>query len=92
MARAWGAGARPERLVIDLDSSFHEVHGYKKRGARYGHTRLLGYHPILTSRTDDLESVEAEHRDHAQIDMDQIRDLKAAADRSVVDRAARLPV
>jgi hypothetical protein len=51
-----------------------------------------GYFPILTSRTDDLENVEAEHPDHAQIDMDQIRDLKAAADRSVVDRAARLPV
>ena len=36
LARAWGAGARPERLVIDLDSSITQVHGHKKRGARYG--------------------------------------------------------
>lgn len=31
--RAWGAGARPERLVIDLDSSITPVHGHHKRGA-----------------------------------------------------------
>jgi len=49
LARAWGAGARPERLVIDLDSSITEVHGYKKAGARYGHTRVLGYHPLFAT-------------------------------------------
>jgi hypothetical protein len=27
LARAWDAGARPERLVIDLDSTITEVHG-----------------------------------------------------------------
>ena len=49
LARAWGVGARPERLVIDLDSSITEVHGHKKAGARYGHTRVLGYHPLFAT-------------------------------------------
>jgi len=49
LARAWGAGACPARLVIDLDSAITEVHGYQKAGARYGHTRVLGYHPILAT-------------------------------------------
>jgi hypothetical protein len=35
------------------------------------------YFPILTSRTDDLLLVEAEHRDHAKIEL-VIRDLKDA--------------
>ena len=35
------------------------------------------YFPILTSRADDLVLVEAEHRDHAQIEL-VIRDLKDA--------------
>ena len=34
LRRAWGAGARPERLVIDLDSSIAEVHGRKPRPGR----------------------------------------------------------
>lgn len=49
LRRAWDAGARPERLVIDLDSSITPVYGHKKRGAQYGHTRVLGYHPILAT-------------------------------------------
>lgn len=49
LARAWGAGARPQRLVIDLDSSITRVHGKAKRGARYGHTRVLGYHPLFAT-------------------------------------------
>ncbi len=49
LRRAWRAGARPERLVIDLDSSITPVHGKAKRGARYGHTRVLGYHPIFAT-------------------------------------------
>ena len=35
------------------------------------------YFPILTSREDDLRIVEAEHRDHAQVEL-VIRDLKDA--------------
>ncbi len=50
LRRAWGAlGRALKRLVIDLDSSITQVHGHKKRGARYGHTRVLGYHPLFAT-------------------------------------------
>jgi hypothetical protein len=65
LRRAWGAGARPERLVIDLDSTITEVHGYKKRGARYGHTRVLGYHPILATSAETGEVIHARLRNGA---------------------------
>jgi hypothetical protein len=62
LARAWESGARPERLVIDLDSSITEVHGYKKRGARYGHTRVLGYHPIFATSATTGDVIHARLR------------------------------
>ena len=47
LKRAWAAGAGPgdERLIVDVDSFVGEVHGYKKQGAGYGYTHVLGYHP-----------------------------------------------
>jgi hypothetical protein len=65
LRRAWDAGARPERLVIDLDSSITEVHGHKKRGARYGHTRVLGYHPIFATSAETGEVIHARLRNGA---------------------------
>jgi len=65
LRRAWDAGARPERLVIDLDSSITQVHGYKKRGARYGHTRVLGYHPIFATSAQTGEVIHARLRNGA---------------------------
>jgi hypothetical protein len=62
LCRAWGARARPERLVIDRDSSVTEVHGYKKAGARYGHTRVLGYHPILATSAETGDVIHARLR------------------------------
>jgi hypothetical protein len=62
LARAWAAGARPERLVIDLDSSITEVHGHKKRGARYGHTRVLGYHPLFATSAETGDVIHARLR------------------------------
>ena len=55
--RAWQAGAGPGdgRLVVDVDSFVGEVCGRLKRGASYGYTRLLGYHPILATRADTRE-------------------------------------
>ena len=55
--RAWQAGAGPgdDRLVVDVDSFVGEVCGRLKRGASYGYTRLLGYHPILATRADTRE-------------------------------------
>lgn len=57
LARAWRLGAGPgaEPLVIDLDSTITEVHGKAKKGAAYGYTRQLGYHPLLATRADTGE-------------------------------------
>jgi hypothetical protein len=54
---AWRAGAGPGngRLVIDVDSFVGEVCGRLKQGAAYGYTKLLGYHPILATRSDTRE-------------------------------------
>ena len=47
LTRAWAAGAGPGDgpMVMDLDSTVCEVHGYHKQGACYGYTHRLGYHP-----------------------------------------------
>ncbi len=52
LQRAWAAGAGPgsEPMVIDLDSTICEVHGYKKQGAGFSHTRVRGYHPLVATR------------------------------------------
>ena len=59
LRRAWSAGAGPgsERLVIDVDSFVCEVDGAKKQGAAYGYTHKLGYHPIIATRSDTLETL-----------------------------------
>ena len=59
LCRAWQAGGGPgtERLVVDLDSFVVEVHGAHKQGAGYGYTHKLGYHPIIATRADTLETL-----------------------------------
>jgi hypothetical protein len=59
LRRAWQAGAGPgaERLVVDIDSFVVEVHGARKQGTGYGYTRQLGYHPIIATRADTLETL-----------------------------------
>jgi hypothetical protein len=54
---SWSAGAGPgqEPLVIDIDSSICEVHGYLKQGATYGYSRVRGYHPLIATRADTTE-------------------------------------
>ena len=49
--RAWAAGAGPGDgpITIDVDSSICEVYGPAKQGARFGHTKVRGYHPLLAS-------------------------------------------
>jgi len=65
LRRAWGAGAPPRRLVIDLDSAITQVHGRLKAGARYGHTRVLGYHPIFATSAESGEVIHARLRNGA---------------------------
>ena len=51
--------------MIDLDSSITQVHGSKKAGARYGHTRVLGYHPILATSAETGDVIHARLRQGA---------------------------
>ncbi len=52
-----GIGPGDRRLIIDVDSTICEVHGKKKEGAVYGHTGVLGYHPLTAIVSDTGEIV-----------------------------------
>jgi len=62
--RAWAAGADPgdAPMTIDVDSTICEVHGKQKHGAAYGHTKVLGYHPLLATRAETGEILHARLR------------------------------
>jgi Transposase DDE domain group 1 len=64
LGRAWQAGAGPGDgpLVVDVDSTVCEVHGYHKQGACYGYTHRLGYHPLLAFRANSGEVLHARLR------------------------------
>jgi hypothetical protein len=64
LTRAWAAGVGPgdRPLMVDLDSTICEVHGYHKQGAGYGYTRQLGYHPLLATRASSGEVLHARLR------------------------------
>ena len=42
-------------MTLDLDSTVCEVCGRAKHGASYGHTKVLGYHPLVAVRSDTGE-------------------------------------
>jgi hypothetical protein len=85
LRRAWARGAGPgcERLVIDLDSFVCEVHGDHKQGAGFGYTHKLGYHPIVATRADTLETL------HIRLRKGQANTQRGAA-RFVDELAARV--
>lgn len=64
LGRAWSAGAAPNgaEMTVDLDSTVCEVFGTAKHGAAYGHTKVLGYHPVAAVRDDTGEVVHARMR------------------------------
>jgi hypothetical protein len=64
LGRAWALGAGPgaSRLVVDVDSTICEVAGRLKAGAAFGYTKVLGYHPILATRSDTGEVLHARMR------------------------------
>jgi hypothetical protein len=49
-------------LTVDMDSTVCEVYGHAKQGAAYGYTRVLGYHPLLATRSDTGEVLHARMR------------------------------
>ena len=66
LRRAWSVGAAPDvaEMTVDLDSTVCEVCGRAKHGAAYGHTKVLGYHPLVAVRSDSCGGVVEAGRDH----------------------------
>ena len=64
LSRAWSLGAAPavKEMTLDLDSTVCEVHGRDKQGAAYGHTKTLGYHPLVAVRDDTGEFIHSRMR------------------------------
>lgn len=64
LTAAWNAGAGPgdQPLVIDIDSTICEVHGYQKQGAGFGYTRRRGLHPLVAVRADTGEILHVRFR------------------------------
>jgi hypothetical protein len=42
-------------MTIDVDSTIREVHGTHQRGASYGYSEVVGFHPRLATRADTGE-------------------------------------
>lgn len=64
LTAAWAAGAGPGEgpLVIDIDSTICEVHGYQKQGAGFGYTKKRGLHPLIAVRADTGEVLHVRFR------------------------------
>ena len=64
LQRAWSVGAAPAvaEMTVDLDSTVCEVFGRAKGGAAYGHTGVLGYHPLVAVRDDTGEVLHSRMR------------------------------
>jgi hypothetical protein len=66
LARAWQAGLGPELdddLTIDLDSTVCQVYGVTaKQGAKFGYTKVRGYHPLLATLAGTNEVLHARMR------------------------------
>ena len=64
LRRAWSVGAAPDvaEMTLDLDSTVCEVCGRAKHGAAYGHTKVLGYHPLVAVRSDTGEVLHSRMR------------------------------
>ncbi len=65
LARAWQAGLGPDLdadLTVDFDSTICEVYGTAKQGARFGYTKVRGYHPLLATLAGTGEVLHARMR------------------------------
>src|SRR5919198_2092084 len=57
-ARAWELGARPERIVIDVDATLVRAHT-EKEGAAVNFKGGFGFHPLLAYLDDSREALAA---------------------------------
>jgi len=65
LARAWAAGLGPELdadLTVDFDSTICRVFGTAKQGAKFGYTKVRGYHPLLATLADTGEVLHSRMR------------------------------
>ena len=65
LARAWAAGLGPDPdadLTIDVDSTIYQTYGTKKQGAKFGYTKVRGYHPLVATLADTGEVAHARMR------------------------------
>jgi hypothetical protein len=65
LARAWQAGLGPDLtsdLTVDFDSTICQVYGTAKQGARFGYTKVRGYHPLLATLAGTGEVLHARMR------------------------------
>lgn len=88
LGRAWSVMEEPvpeAGLTVDLDSTVVEVHGRAKQGAAYGHTKVLGYHPLVAVRCDTGEIVHSSMREgssqrgHRQFAVEALGRVRLAA-------------
>lgn len=51
LVRAWAAGAGPgdDPVRVDVDSTICETYGLQKQGAKFGYTKVRGYHPLVAT-------------------------------------------
>ncbi len=83
LQRAWSVGAAPAaaEMTVDVDSTICEVHGHSKGGAAYGHTAVLGYHPLAAVRDDTGEIIHTRMRSGSS---------QRGSERFIVETLARL--
>ena len=92
LGRAWSVGAAPDvaEMTVDLDSTVCEVSGKAKQGAAYGHTGVLGYHPLVAVRDDTGEVIHtrmrsgSSQRGHVRFAAETLARLARLAPRSAV--------
>ena len=65
LARAWAAGLGPDLegdLTVDFDSTICQTYGTAKQGAKFGYTKVRGYHPLLATLAGTGEVLHARMR------------------------------
>src|SRR5680860_1302857 len=86
LVRGWQAGLGPADLAapltVDIDSSVCQTYGVKKQGAKFGYTKVRGYHPVLATCAATGEVLHARMRGgNAASARDRVSAVKVLAPR-----------